>query len=96
MRAVVHLPSALRIHSGGAATVPVEVDGAAPVSVAVVLDALARSEPAVERRIRDERGQLRRHVNLFVGDEDVRQQGGLNAPVEDGQELLVLPAVSGG
>lgn len=96
MHATVRLPSALRVHSGGNATVVVEIDAPAPVTVAVVLDALARAEPAVERRIRDERGELRRHVNLFVGEQDVRAGGGLQAPVADGGVVLVLPSVSGG
>lgn len=92
----VRLPSALQAHTGGSATVLVEVDGVAPVTVAAVLDALARCQPAVERRIRNERGELRRHVNLFVGERDVREHGGLDAPIAEGHELLVLPAVSGG
>lgn len=96
MRAVVRLPSALRAHSGGQADVQVEVGTGPPVTLAAVLDALARSQPAVERRIRDERGALRRHVNLFIGAEDVRTRGGLEAPVGDGDEVLVLAAVSGG
>jgi sulfur-carrier protein len=96
VHAIVRLPSALQAHSGGSATVKVEIEAAAAVTVAAVLDALAVSQPTVERRIRDERGQLRRHVNLFIGSEDVRDHGGLTAPVTDGDELLVLAAVSGG
>jgi molybdopterin converting factor small subunit len=96
MRAVVRLPSALRAHSGGDAAVQVEVQNAGPVTLAAVLDALARSQPAVERRIRNERGELRRHVNLFLGAQDVRDHGGLEARVDDGAEVLVVAAVSGG
>jgi sulfur-carrier protein len=96
MHATVRLPSALRMHTGGSAVVVVEVDSSGPVTLADLLDALALSEPAIERRIRDERGELRRHVNLFIGDDDVRAHNGLDAPVGDGDELLVLAAVSGG
>jgi molybdopterin synthase sulfur carrier subunit len=96
MQAIVRLPSALWAHSGGKAVVPVKVESASPVTVAALLDALSRSHPAVERRIRNERGELRRHVNLFLGAEDVRHHGGLDARVGDGDEVLVLAAISGG
>jgi len=61
-----------------------------------VLDALGVRHPRVGRRIRDETGSLRRHVNLFVDGEDVRRNGGVDAVVPDGAVLLVLPNVSGG
>jgi len=61
-----------------------------------VLDALCVRHPRVGRRIRDETGALRRHVNLFVDGEDVRRNGGVDAVVPDGAVLLVLPNVSGG
>ena len=91
----VRLASVLRDHAAGQASVRVELldDDA---TVGAVLDALDRIHPGVGRRIRDERGVLRRHVNVFVGDEECRRLGGLDAPVKDGAELSVLAAVSGG
>jgi sulfur-carrier protein len=72
----------------------VELDG--PATVATVLDELAVRLPAVERRIRDETGTQRRHVNVFVGEKNVRDGAGLAEPLSDGAEISVIPAVSGG
>ena len=65
-------------------------------TVAAVLDALAEQHPALERRIRDEHGRPRRHVNLFVGADNVRDRDGLDTVMAAGSELTVMPAVSGG
>jgi molybdopterin converting factor small subunit len=67
-----------------------------PVTVGQVLDALAVDHPAVGRRVRDEAGELRRHVNVFVGVDNVRSLHGLHTEVPEGVEVTVLPAVSGG
>ncbi len=90
----VRLAAALREHAGGVAGFAVDVP--APVTVAAVLDAVARAYPAVGRRVRDEAGGLRRHVNVFVGVDDVRSLGGISTVVPEGAEVTVLPAVSGG
>jgi sulfur-carrier protein len=87
------LPGALRALAGGARTVEVPDCGG---SLADVLDHVALAYPALARRIRDEQGMLRRHVNVYVDGEDVRRLGGLAAPVSSGSELLVLPSVAGG
>lgn len=94
MKVVVRLASALRAHAGGAARI--EIDLPPPVTLRAVLDDLDRHHPAVGRRLRDEAGTLRRHVNLFVGSDEVRTLDGLDTVVADGVELAVLPAVSGG
>ena len=94
MTVVVRLASALRSHAGGAGHVEVEVPD--PATVAAVLDALAVGYQAVARRVRDEEGTVRQHVNLFVGADNVRDLDGLDTVVGDGTELSVLPAVSGG
>jgi molybdopterin converting factor small subunit len=88
----VRLAAGLRPHAGGASSV--DFDLPPPVTLAAVVDALAAAHPAVGRRIRDEAGTLRRHVNLFVGSDSVRDLGGTAVP--DGAEVTVLPAVSGG
>ena len=85
---VVRLPSMLRDHAGGAATV--DVDGA---TVGEVLRALDRRFPAVGRRITDEQGAVRRHVHVYVGDE---RAGSLDELVPEGVEISILAAVSGG
>lgn len=61
-----------------------------------VLDALAEAHPGVGRRVRDELGKLRTHVNVFVGPDDVRDLDGPGTIVPDGVEVAVLAAVSGG
>jgi len=94
LKVVVHLASALRTHAGGAANV--ELDLMAPVTVGAVLDALATAHPAVGRRVRDEVGNLRRHVNVFVGAESLRNLDDVDTIVPEGAEVAVLPAVSGG
>lgn len=101
----VRVPTQLRAHAGGAACVTVEVDavsggatpgGAGAPTVAAVLDALAAVHPALERRVRDELGRSRVHVNLFVGSDNVRDLDGLDTPIPPGSELSIIPAISGG
>jgi len=94
------VPTALRELVAGERSVVVEVgDGLAgddPVTVASVLDALAADHPALGRRLRDEQGRTRVHVNLFVGADNVRDRDGLSTPVQPGEELSIMPAISGG
>ena len=90
----VRLATALRTHAGGRARLDLEVP--APATVRTVLDALAAAHPSIGRRVRDEAGALRRHVNVFVGADNAKDLGGLDTPVPDGAEVSVLAAVSGG
>lgn len=94
MLVTVHLPGVLRPHAGGRANLPVQLEE--PATLASLFERVAAEAPALERRIRDETGALRRHVNLFVGDEDIRALAGLATPLSDGAEVLVVAAVSGG
>ena len=94
MKVVVHLAAALRAHAGGASAVTLDVTE--PATVEAVLDALAAEHPAVGRRLRDEVGSVRRHVNVFVGSDNARDLDGMATVVPDGTEVSVLPAVSGG
>ncbi|HJU96933.1 MAG TPA: ubiquitin-like small modifier protein 1 [Jiangellaceae bacterium] len=96
MNVTVGLPSALRELARGEKAVVVELGDDGSATVATVLDALAAQLPAVERRIRDEAGVLRRHVNVFVGEANIRDGAGLAEPLSDGSEIQVIPAVSGG
>ncbi|MGI9037407.1 MAG: MoaD/ThiS family protein [Gemmatimonadota bacterium] len=70
--------------------------GEAPRTVGAALDALRREFPAVYDRIVTERGEVRTHVNLFVGVEEIRHTGGLATRVGPEDRIVVLPAVSGG
>jgi molybdopterin synthase sulfur carrier subunit len=94
MKVTLRLPAALAELARGERVVVVELDE--PATVATLLDELAQRLPAVERRIRDETGTQRRHVNLFVGEANVRDGAGLAEPLADGVEVYVIPAVSGG
>jgi sulfur-carrier protein len=91
----VRIPTALRQFSDGRAlvTVPTNDEGC---SLAELLDQLARTCPGVVDRVVDERGSLRRHVNVFIGVDNVRDLGGLDAPVAAGSEVSIVPSVSGG
>ncbi|MHB8669701.1 MAG: ubiquitin-like small modifier protein 1 [Acidimicrobiales bacterium] len=91
MSSKVRIPTQLRPLSGGAAEVA--VDGA---TVAEVLAALEAAHPGFRDRLFDEGGQLRRFVNVFVADEDVRFLSGLATPVGAGQTVSIVPAVAGG
>ena len=61
-----------------------------------VLDSLAATHPALERRVRDETGRTRVHVNLFVDDDNIRDLDGVDTTIADGSDLSIIPAISGG
>jgi molybdopterin synthase sulfur carrier subunit len=87
----VRIPTQLRPLAGGASEL--KVDG---TTVGEVLKALDAAHPGFADRLFDETGGLRRFVNVFLAEEDVRVLDGLNTPVADGQELSIVPAVAGG
>jgi len=91
MTATLSVPAALRDCAGGLREVPVK--GA---TLRDVLDDLAERFPVLERRLRDERGVLRPHVNVFVDGVMVRGAAGLDTPIRDGTAVFIAPAVSGG
>lgn len=93
MRVTVHLAGPLRPFAGGRGRV--EVDALAP-TVAAALDALWAVCPGARDRVVTEQGEVRPHVNVFVGTECIRATSGLATPVPEGAEISILPAVSGG
>ena len=86
------VPGALRLDADGESQLRVTAAG----DLRAVLDELARHWPRLARRIRDERGELRRYVNVYVDGADCRHTGGLDTPVPTGAEVQVLPSVAGG
>jgi molybdopterin converting factor small subunit len=97
MKVRIRVPTALRELVAGAQTVTVDVEpGGDRATVGSALDALAVEHPALERRVRDELGRTRVHVNLFVGADNVRDLDGLATPITPGDELSIIPAISGG
>jgi molybdopterin synthase sulfur carrier subunit len=96
MPVIVVVPSALRRFSDGAARVDLDTSPDHSCALGEVLAMLSERYPGIGARVLDEQGQLRRHVNVFVGTEESRVLGGLAAPVAPGTEIVILPAVSGG
>ncbi len=91
MSVAVRIPTTLRTLTAGASQV--EVEG---VTVSEVLSNLDSAHPGFTDRLLDEEGSLRRFVNVFVADDDVRFMDGVNTPVPDGAEVSIIPAVAGG
>ncbi|MDA8016145.1 MAG: MoaD/ThiS family protein [Thermoanaerobaculia bacterium] len=89
----IHIPSALRRHTGGHPIARIDRPGA---TVASALEALFEIHPGVRDRLLTEQGRLRPHVALFVGSESIRYTGGFDTPVRAEDEMTILPAVSGG
>ena len=61
-----------------------------------IIDSLEKQYPGLKERLCDERGELRRFVNVYLNDEDIRFAQGKNTPVKDGDEISVIPAIAGG
>ncbi len=91
MSVSVRVPTILRSYTGGAVEVSAEAG-----TLRAVVTALDAAYPGIAGRILDESGQIRRFVNVYVGDEDVRFASGLDTPVPSGTQVSVIPAVAGG
>ena len=91
MAVSVRIPTILRPLTGGASEVSSE--GA---TLADVLDKLESDHPGLKKRVLDDEGKVRRFVNVYVGDEDVRFAQGLDTAVSEGSRVSVIPAVAGG
>jgi molybdopterin synthase sulfur carrier subunit len=87
----VRVPTQLRSLTGGASEVAV-----AGATVGAVLQALDAAHPGFEERLFDDGGGLRRFVNVFVADEDIRFLDGVATPVPEGTVVSIVPAVAGG
>ena len=91
MAVTVRIPTTLRPMTGGVSQV--QVEGAVLIDVIENLEAL---HPGFRDRLLDEAGQLRKFVNLFVADDDVRYLNGLQTAVPAGETVSIIPAVAGG
>jgi len=94
MNVKVRVPAALRELSGGQGVLALDLPDAATIDD--VLDAIGSIHPALERRVRDEQRELRVHVNVFVGEENIRTLAGARTTVQAGDEVSIIPAISGG
>ncbi|MDT0453934.1 MoaD/ThiS family protein [Streptomyces hesseae] len=87
----VRIPTILRTYTAGKAEVPAE--GA---TLGEVIASLEKNHPGIAARVLDDDGKLRRFVNVYVNDDDVRFEGGLEAVTPDGAGVSIIPAVAGG
>ena len=91
MSVSVRVPTILRTYTKGESEVSAEGS-----TLLEVLDSLDSSYPGIKGRVVDEQGKLRRFVNVYVGNEDVRFVDGLDTTTPDGAQVSVIPAVAGG
>ncbi len=82
----VRIPAALRSQTNEQSEVEIEAES----------DALDRAFPGIGARLRDDDGELRRFVNVYINGEDVRFLNGLSTPIKQGDEVSIIPAVAGG
>ena len=85
------LPAMLRPFADGAASLDVEGR-----TLDAVLDVVGSRHPALERRLRDERGSLRRYVNFYVDGEECRRLSGSSTVLDATAEVMIIPSVAGG
>jgi len=88
-----HIPGPLREFTAGRSAVTIEQS---PATLAEALSALWKLYPGLRDRILTEQGQMREHINIFIGDEDVRYTGGLTSRIPVGSDISIVPAISGG
>jgi len=91
MAVKVRVPSPLRTLTAGKG----EVDGAG-ASINDLIENLEKKFPGMKARLYDETGDLRRFVNIYVNEEDIRFLKGKHTPLKDGDEISIVPAIAGG
>lgn len=91
MAVIIEIPTAFRRFTDGE---PNMSSGAATVSEA--LNELTAKFPALSRHVRDEQGQIRQFLNVYLNDEDIRFLGGEGSTLKDGDKLLLVPSIAGG
>ncbi len=90
MDTIVRIPTPLRTLTGGADEVTVTGG-----TVAEVIESLERKHPGMRERLLDDKG-IRRFVNIYVGEEDVRFLDGLKTTLKPGDQISIVPAIAGG
>lgn len=90
MAIIVRIPTPLRTLTGGAESVDIEAK-----NVRDLVEALEASHSGMKERLMDDKG-VRRFVNLYVGEEDIRFLDGLDTELKDGDEVSIVPAIAGG
>ena len=92
MAVTLRVPTILRSLTGGESELSVDGVG----TLAELLDKVDADHPGIRGRVLDDDGRIRRFVNVYVGEEDVRFAGGLATPTPDGVTVSIIPAVAGG
>jgi len=87
----VRIPTPLRRLTGGADEVSIEAE-----NIGILIDNLESAHAGLKERLCDENGSIRRFVNVYVNDEDVRFLAGKDTPLKDGDEVSIVPAIAGG
>ncbi|MFI9625042.1 MoaD/ThiS family protein [Streptomyces sp. NPDC052042] len=91
MSVKVRIPTILRTYTDGRSEVPAEGE-----TLSQVIESLERNHPGIAARVLDDQGKLRRFVNVYVNDDDVRFEDGLGTATPDGAGISIIPAVAGG
>ena len=91
MAITVHIPTPLRKLTGNAAEVTVEA-----ASVGELFDNLEAAYAGIQEKLLDDAGEIRRYVNLYVNDEDIRFLDGKGTPLNEGDSVTIVPAIAGG
>ncbi|WP_298328916.1 ubiquitin-like small modifier protein 1 [Haloactinopolyspora sp.] len=94
MTVAIRVPTILRTYTNGETDVTVDVN--ADATLGDVIAALDAAYPGIGARVLDDTGQIRRFVNVYVNDDDVRFAEGLSTPTPDGTKVSIIPAVAGG
>ncbi|UCE64785.1 MAG: MoaD/ThiS family protein [Nitrospirota bacterium] len=87
----VRVPTPLRPMTGGKSEV--EMEGG---TVAQLIENLGAAHPGLKERLYDEKGEVRRFINIYVNEEDIRFLTGTDTPLKDGDEVSIIPAIAGG
>ncbi len=91
MTVTIQIPTALRRHTGGTGTLT-----CSPANLAELFSALDDKFPDLRPHLRDDAGQVRRFLNIYVNEEDIRFLGGNDYAFQDGDEVLLVPSIAGG
>jgi molybdopterin synthase sulfur carrier subunit len=91
MAITIEIPTAFRRFTEGAP----KIDSGA-VTVTEALNDLTSRFPALSKHVRDEQGQIRQFLNVYLNEEDIRFLGGESCPLKDGDKVLLVPSIAGG
>ncbi len=87
----VRVPTPLRPMTGGKSEIEMEGN-----TIAQLIENLGAAHPGLKERLYDEKGEVRRFINIYVNEEDIRFLTGTDTPLKDGDEVSIIPAIAGG